>query len=275
MSKKIVMIQPGKLGDILICAPIAKHYNEMGYEVLWPVFSNFLSTIERFDYVTPIDFGIKFGGKYYSNKRAAFSISSNKIEEIKNLNPEAYSSILIFEQINNFVKNNNLETIDPCFAFPGHENIHNQKKFIDYRNKGISWIQMKYDLCSVPIEKRWNLEFTRDLSKEEELLQIVQKFCSLKNYKTYSIVHNYQNHNCNLISPKNPIEFVKIKEYNIFDWLGVLNSSEEIYCIDSCLANFVETLDCLKEKKKFYLGTEEKHFNNFMKNILKNNWEIL
>lgn len=266
------MIQPGKLGDILICAPIAKHYSELGYEVLWPVFSNFISTIERFDYVTPIDFGIEFGGHYYSNKRAVFTISSNDMKKIKLQDKESYSSILLFNKINALVKENQYETIDPCFAFPGHHNKRNQEQFKKYREKGISWIKMKYDLCSVPLEKRWNLEFIEKPVRENELYEIIRKYCKTRKQDNYSIVHNYQNYKAHLITPRNPIDFIKIKDYNIFDWLEVLRRSEEIYCIDSSLANFVETLEELKNKNKFYLGTEEKHYNKFMSNILNNNW---
>jgi hypothetical protein len=272
MSKRIVMVQPGKLGDILICAPIAKHYNDLGYEVLWPVFSNFISTISRFKYVTPIDFGIEFGGNYYSKKRAAFTIDSNNIEVIKHKNPESYSSIQIFDQINHLIISEKLETIDPCFAFPGHRNQKNIEKFSEYRKKQMCWIQLKYDLCNVPIEKRWNLAYTRDEKKEKELYDIIKKFINESKKQDYSVIHNYQGYKKNLIKPDNPIEFVKIKDFTIFDWLLVLKNSKEIYCIDSSLANYVEVTKELRENKKFYLGSEEKHYNQFMRNILNNNW---
>lgn len=272
MTKKIVMVQPGKLGDILICAPIAKHYSDLGYEVLWPVFSNFVSTINRFDYVTPIDFDVKFGGKYYGSKRAAFNIDSNDIEVIKNKNPESYSSIKLFNKINHLIKKEGFETIDPCFAFPGHHNVRNIEKFSEYKAKNISWIQMKYDLCNVPLEKRWDLSYTRDNDKEKELYNIIKSFLKKNKKQEYSIIHNYQKHKKNSINPINPIEFIKIKDFTIFDWLLVLKNSKEIYCIDSSLANYVEVTKELYENTKFYLGSEERHYNEFMRNILNNNW---
>lgn len=272
MTKKIVMIQPGKLGDILICAPIAKYYNDLGYQVLWPVFSNFISTIKRFEYVTPIDYQINFGGNYYSNKRSAFTIDSNDIQTVKKINPESYSSMLLFKKINTLIEENNFPVIDPCFAFPGHYNEKNNKSFIDYRNKGVSWIKMKYDLCNVPLEKRWTLTYHRDKIKEKQLFSIIKQFLSKSKKKSFSVVHNYENYKSNLITPINPIEFIKIKDYTIFDWIEVLKNSEELYCIDSSLANYIEVTQELKNNKKFYLGTEEKHKNEFMKNILNNNW---
>ena len=47
MTKKAVMVQPGKLGDVLLLAPIAKHYADEGYEVHWPVLSNFFNMVQR------------------------------------------------------------------------------------------------------------------------------------------------------------------------------------------------------------------------------------
>ena len=53
MKKKTIgIIQPGKLGDLIICLPIAKYYHDQGYEVHWPVFSNFAPMMtEVVDYV--------------------------------------------------------------------------------------------------------------------------------------------------------------------------------------------------------------------------------
>ena len=79
MIKKAVLIQPGKLGDILITAPIAKHYCEMGYEVYWPVFDNFYEVVKRFEYVNPVKFGISLGSDYYSSKRSSFYRGGNTL----------------------------------------------------------------------------------------------------------------------------------------------------------------------------------------------------
>lgn len=53
-SRKIGIIQPGRAGDILIALPIAKWYADKGFEVLWPIHSDFLSLFDYVDYVTPI-----------------------------------------------------------------------------------------------------------------------------------------------------------------------------------------------------------------------------
>jgi UDP:flavonoid glycosyltransferase YjiC (YdhE family) len=52
--KNLLLIQPGPFGDIFVCAPIAKWYADSGYKVHWPITKKFESTLEKFDYVTPI-----------------------------------------------------------------------------------------------------------------------------------------------------------------------------------------------------------------------------
>jgi len=50
--KNLGIIQPGRLGDIIICLPIAKFYNEQGYKVYWPIFENYIPIFsEAIDYV--------------------------------------------------------------------------------------------------------------------------------------------------------------------------------------------------------------------------------
>lgn len=57
--KKLGIIQPGRIGDIVICLPIAKWYHDRGYEVLWPVKKDMIKHFENYvDYVkfVPIEF---------------------------------------------------------------------------------------------------------------------------------------------------------------------------------------------------------------------------
>ena len=57
MKKTLLMIQPGAFGDIFVCAPIAKFYHEIGYEIYWPTAERFRSTIEKFPYVNHVILG--------------------------------------------------------------------------------------------------------------------------------------------------------------------------------------------------------------------------
>tara|TARA_B100000287_G_scaffold5037_2_gene4929 strand:+ start:8880 stop:9677 length:798 start_codon:yes stop_codon:yes gene_type:complete len=263
MSKKVIIIQPGKLGDILILAPVAKHYHDLGYEVQWPVYRNFLSTIERFPYVKPLDFGVDLHN-YYNQKRSHFS-------DQENLN----GGINIFKKIYEYIDSEDVKVVDPCFYIPGHNpKSVNYKKALEYKSKNISWIQLKYDLAGVDIEKRWELEYERDNQKEDKLMDLIEMFCEKKNMEDYSIVHTYDRNLLSGHNIENEIPFTYIEGFTIFDWYKALENSSSLYCIDSCLANYVEVSKFLENKEKYYLGTEEKHYVPFMKNILKNNWSV-
>lgn len=275
MPKKAVLIQPGKLGDIIICAPIAKHYSEMGYEVYWPVFDDFYDTIKRFSYVKPIKFGISLAKDYYSNKRSSFYRGGKTYSEAIALEPNVEKSIKVFNNIYALVNELNAIEIDPCFSFIGHKDKERGDIIEKFKSQGRNWIDLKYHLVDVPLEKRWNLEYTRDTKSEEEMTTFIELYKKSKNIDRYSVVHSYDSSRLPVINPVNKILFAKIKNYQIFDWLPILERSSEIYCVDSSLANYVEVCPSLKNNHKFYLGSEEPHYHEYMRNILKNNWNRL
>lgn len=47
--------QPGKVGDIIKCLPIAKHYNDQGYTVYWNCPAQYHPLFRYVDYVIPVD----------------------------------------------------------------------------------------------------------------------------------------------------------------------------------------------------------------------------
>ena len=49
---KLMMLQPGAVGDIILCLPIAKWWVNQGYEVYWPVREKFIKHFSHIDYVT-------------------------------------------------------------------------------------------------------------------------------------------------------------------------------------------------------------------------------
>lgn len=50
----LLIKQPGKVGDILICLPIAKFYADQGYTVLWECPQQYHGMFEYVDYVRPV-----------------------------------------------------------------------------------------------------------------------------------------------------------------------------------------------------------------------------
>ncbi len=46
------MLQPGRLGDILILLPAAKHYVDQGHEVVWPIWPSMSAICRHAPYVS-------------------------------------------------------------------------------------------------------------------------------------------------------------------------------------------------------------------------------
>jgi len=53
---KLLIVQPGRYGDILICLPIAKHYSDQGYKVFWKCPREYHQMFDGTPYVTPVEF---------------------------------------------------------------------------------------------------------------------------------------------------------------------------------------------------------------------------
>lgn len=259
---KAYILQPGKLGDLIVTIPIAEHYKKIGYEIHWFVYDNFKNFFKYFDFVHPIgmDYSIK---NYYSDKRN--NLNSNlEMSETQNF---YYKCYVLYEQL----KQENDILLDISWGFIGSP-LRNNAMIQVFNSKNKNWIDMRYDIAQVSLKERWNFKWNRDEKKENDLLEFIKNF-SKKKYgsETYSICHNYSN-NKNNIKLNNQINFSYVKGYEIFDWYKVLLNAEAIACVDSSLCNFVEVIPELKNKKKYYLGSEEPHYFNFMRNILFNNW---
>ena len=130
---RLGIIQPGRLGDIIICLPIARYYHDLGFEVFWPVLDEYLPLFNNVNYVT------------------ALPIKS----DIRNCVHHAYSTAQGFEKI-----------IDLSFGFhysKVHHAYHGDDSFAS------NFVEAKYKLANVPITERWNLHYDRNKKKENKL----------------------------------------------------------------------------------------------------------
>lgn len=269
MTKKKIIIQPGKMGDIVITTPIAKHYHEMGYEIVWPVFDNYKNYFDAFDYINSITVGASMDPySYYQNTR----IDRNDPNVFLNAGVQFFQNLLKWYE--GLPNPQDYEMLDFCFTFPGHAHPVNNQLCQIFQKRNRNWIDLKYYLANTPLQKRWNLEWQRNHEKENKLYDFIKSYAQKKyNSDEYSIVHKYKGgKDLKKVDVPNPISFSYIKGYEIYDWTTVLENAKSIVCVDSCLANFVEVVPSLRDVEKHYLGSEEPHFHAYMRNILLNNW---
>lgn len=264
MTKKVLIIQPGKLGDLIILTPIINFYINSGYDVEWAVYDNFLGYFNAIKNVKPISFGLGLNNNIYlGNHAERYSMGEHEA---------VVCSLKYFEKVNEYIKENNPENIlNISWGFAGCK-----KENLDliplYHSQNKNWIHLKYDLCNVPLKERWNFKWQRNEQKEDKLINLIQSF-AYKKYgsKKFNLIHNYKRNNKNILL-ENKVDFIPIPGFEIYDWYKVFLEAESIACVDSSLCNLLEVLPELKNKTKYYLGSEENHFYSFMRNILLNNW---
>ena len=216
MKEPITIIQPGKVGDILIVLPIAKHYHDLGHKVYWIVPEKYRPMFDYIDYVTVVD--------------------------------EAVEGSRI---------------IDLSFGINQQSDVH--KLWMKRRNSLDSFVTLKYELAGVPIEKLRKLEYNRNLQKEIELWDMVYP------RDNYILVHSGSDYGRTInIDSDLVVDFYPIEGYTIFDWRKVIENASEIHCIDSSLANFVDSIPDLTAELFYYPTDKVPHQSD--RTILVNNW---
>lgn len=210
--KTIGILQPGKLGDIIICLPIAKHYTDLGYKVIWPIFDTFVSMLnEVIDYVTFIPVTSNVYNCVSQSKNALYSHTVDHIFDIAATFPDS--------------------TCTNEYVALGDGLTH------------LKFDQFKYNKCHVPFEQKWNLQFNRN-TKQEDI--IIKDLVTSKKYDVISTKHSRGNLTVRF-ETKNQLIDVN-ENYNIFSWYKILNQAECIALVDSAMANFVEQTNMVNKK---------------------------
>jgi hypothetical protein len=203
----IGIIQPGRLGDVIICLPIAKYYADRGHEVVWPMFTSIAHMVrEVVDYVTLLPV----------------------VEDV-------YRAV---DQARDLLYDQNVDrVIDIAATFPGSECTDEYVRCGD--GLGAETFDIfKYRLAEVPLEEKWKLSLKRDLRKEEALYQA---YTGIKEYVVTSLSCSKGIAKVVLdVGSKNIIEMNT--NHNIFHWITILERAKGIVCVESAVSNLVEQL---------------------------------
>ncbi len=132
---KLLLVQPGRMGDILICLPIAEHFSR-DYDVSWFCPSEFHGLFRNIGYCAPVE--------------AATLRDFDRVVDLSFAMPAELMSALD--------------------GYNGHEIAHwwgaNHARFD-------SFVPAKYELAGVPLEKRWKLNWVRDQRRENDLFDLL------------------------------------------------------------------------------------------------------
>jgi hypothetical protein len=210
-NKKLLLIQPGAYGDLIVCAPIAKWYADKGYEVYWPIRKKFKSVLKEFSYVTPV-------------------ILNEKILHSDWLRSDVLKILPTIDKYNKILNLADRGT-HPYAQMPDE-----------------SFEQCKYRLAEVPFEEKHTLEWNRNKKKEDE---IYDRYVKSLEYVFVHNTSSGKEKVSIPTSVNKPVVFCDNPEgYNIFDWYKVAINASEIYCTESAIWAFLDGIvkDITKER---------------------------
>lgn len=220
--KKLGILLPGRIGDIIICLPIAKYYHDQGYEIHWPVYDQMVDNFkDHIDYVNFHPLNTNF------------------------LNPIEDSEKIFLEK--------KCVMLDLSFTSPGTWHKKNTHAFCAQNE--LSFDAFRYNLARVPFEEKWNLKFNRIKDREMSL------YNSLVKNSNYCVVQlDVSDGTCpHKIEYPVDHQLIEIKPYSksVFDWMYILENAKVLAMYDSCFANLIEQTN-LPNKKIFFRRTEPK-----------------
>jgi hypothetical protein len=228
MKKRLGIILPGKIGDIIICLPIAKYYHDMGCEIYWPIYSSIIDNFtQNIDYVNFLPLNM---------------VNFNPIVDSENL-----------------LKNLKCEILDLAFTSPGSFDRKNSHNFVNQNE--LSFDQFRYKLANVPFENKWTLKFNRNHDREQDLYKklVTQEYC---------LTHldgSDERSNVKITNQKDH-EIIEIKPISksIFDWTYTIENAKVLVMFDSCFANLIEQINI--PNRKFFIKRSEPIRTPILKN---------
>lgn len=210
------IVQPGRLGDIIILLPAAKYLHDQGRKVIWPIFSDYVQMFSRVvDYVTflPVQSNI-----YTCVAEARSILALNGVEDIR----------------------------DVAATFPGSNSTEEYVKCGDGLGDE-KFDEFKYRLLTVPLDEKWKLQINRNLQKEEELYNL---YVRESEYAVVSLNHSKGTVKTTFDSQGKQIIEINTK-HSIFDWIKILENAKAIALVESSMSNLVEQLNLSNKKFLF------------------------
>jgi hypothetical protein len=200
--KTVGIIQPGRVGDVCLCFPIAKWYYDRGYNVKWPVPTDCVSLFDYISYAEPIDIGMV--GDFYQE---SLKVLKGTVDEV----------------------------VDLGIGFGRDETkwLASKKPFNvwKYLEAKVPWTE-KYNLV---IDRN----FKREAELRDKILKKYHIKDGI--YSIFHSDSSWCHYNWKL-KIDNLIEIEKLEGYTIFDWLTLLEGAQELFLVDSCFQNLVDMM---------------------------------
>src|SRR5688500_16849562 len=213
MASTVGFIQTGEISDVIMILPIADHFLEQGWEVVFPIDSRAVPMFQRaapsINFL-PVDCSPSDGREYYLD------------QPLKLVNEHSCERTILFHsKMSEWM---GMDLSDPRLA--------GSLKYDEY----------KYAISGVPFSRKWSLDVKRDPVREQRL------FDSLQIDGPYICIHD-EALDGQLPVPipagtSDAFRIIRIEPRtdSIFDWLFTIEHASELIFIDSCFATLVDQL---------------------------------
>jgi len=209
-KKKLGIVQSRGLGDIIIALPIAGHFRDEGYDIVWPVLEEFVPGLEQaapWVHWVPLPYDPQ--GKFF------YDIAMQRLRNLK-----VDDTLCLYQSLT------------------GHD--FHEERYFQYT----SFDKYKYIRAGVPFLKKWELSkyITRNYARELDLYKQVVKA------DNYAVLHlEGSDHRANFDTSIIPndwqtIEIVPMPGFYLLDWLYTIEMAQSIIMVDSVYANLVDQL---------------------------------
>jgi hypothetical protein len=212
--RKIGILQPGRLGDIIMLLPIALYYYKQDYTVVWPMFSNIdKMTKDVVDYI-----------------------------DIRETSENVYTCV---EEANKIFKQENITNIlDLAATFPGSSITDTYVRDCKDGFGPEAVDQFKYRISNVPFSEKWNFKINRNTEQENNIYNLYVK---QTNYVVTSLTHSRGKLNFKIDA--NDCQIIEMNtKHNVFYWLKVLENAKCIVCVESAISNLVDQMNFKNRK---------------------------
>jgi hypothetical protein len=219
MQKTVLIIQSGAMGDIFIVAPIARYYSMRGYLIYWPVRETYFNLVnEYFPYVN----ALLVDDRHFPKRNEDWLRSDTM-------------------HLHDIAKKGSYDLVLDLADRGDKPN----------EQPGETFEETKYRLAQLPIAFKNHLYWQRNTDKENDLITIVEENYDINIKKDrYIIAHLESSHGDKAKIPdevinrhldnRTIIEITKIRDFEIPDWYPIIAGSEEVFCVESAVHQFID-----------------------------------
>lgn len=244
---KIGLIQVRGLGDCVIILPIAHQLQKMGHEVYIALDSRFC---EQFQYAAPYCTFVPVPYDIFDVRKGLLNDYWYE-HPYRLLQERGCERIISFPQHESILLSRNpqlLSTLGHRVAGEFEKRAFDAQVF-----KHLKFDEFKYYVAQMPLRLKWTLQLHRDSERERDLYtRLVDP--TKKQFVCHLDGSNFSVNPASLRIDTSVYQMIQITPditSNIFDWLLILESADQLLLIDSVFFNLVEQLNFSRPNKMF------------------------